>query len=97
MNHIISNHITPPNCANCEEIKEELRVAKEKVILLDETEEDLVTVRIRYVEKEKEIVKLMELHAKENEKDGLDRLKLEDTLRRLTMENENLNKRMKHM
>ena len=43
-----------------------------------------------FLEKEKEIEKVKESHQKEKEKDSLDRLKLEDTVRNLVLENQRL-------
>ena len=81
---------TQPNCTKCSVAEGEITVLKAKVDSLSEVEENYDVARRMYVEKEKELQKSNELHSKDLEKEGLDRLKLEDTVRRLTLENERL-------
>ena len=88
--HMKTKKEAEPNCDSCVTVNDELVALKEKVKSLGEVEENYEVARKMFIEKEKELEKVNEIHMKEREKEGLDRLKLEDTVRRLTMENEKL-------
>ena len=88
--HMITKQAYVPNCMNCVKLTDEVTVLKVKLDSLDEVQEDYEVAKKMYLEKEKELEKSNEIHKKEMDKEGLDRMKLEDTVRRLTLENEKL-------
>ena len=63
---------------------------KAKTSLLEEVQENYEIARKLFMDKEKELDKVKEGQLKEAEKDGLDRMKLEDKVRCLILENERL-------
>ena len=71
-------------------MKDQIKVLRENEKSVEEVEENFETARKMYLEKEKELEKLRETHAKDMGKEGLDRMKLEDSVRRVTQENERL-------
>ena len=85
--HKETKHRTNKTCLECDKVSNEL---KETVSSLEEMKENYEVARTMFLEKEKELKKAKELNIKENEKEGLDRLKLEDNVRRLILENEKL-------
>ena len=78
--HMKEKKRTQPNCTKCSVAEGEITVLKAKVDSLSEVEENYDVARRMYVEKEKELQKSNELHSKDLEKEGLGRLKLEDTV-----------------
>ena len=85
--HMKTKQRTVPNCVNCKNVNEENTILKVKLESLNDVQKNYEVARKMYLEKEKEMEKSDKAQKKEMEKEGLDNIKLEDAVRRLTMEN----------